>query len=441
MPDRLVLHDGLPSWASRTRQAARRLVGQALRRRLIGRGQVDPVMTRVQLGYEVMAYFADPPVNLYQIRQWLYALERLDERHRVFLLTRNVKSFNTLSRETSLPIVNARRIALVDSIAQHSDVKLALYVNQNIRNFQSIRYPDMMHVFLSHGESEKGTYMATNQAKAYDFTFVAGDAAVDRMSANLVRFDPEQRLRKVGRPQLDEPHAPQHEVPRVPGRTAVLYAPTWEGDRPSMSYGSVQSHGPAIVDAITGSRVHRIIYRPHPRTGINIPEAGEVDRALRARVEAAARKDPAAGHRVDLTPHFGPQIDEADVMICDVSAVALDFLPTGKPLVVTLPTSTEAVFDRKTFLSSVYELPAPRAPEIVPLLDRWTTDDERADDRRRWVEYYYGDTTPGASMGRFLDACGEVIALRDELVAEKRARLEDAHERPDLPPAEAAEED
>ncbi len=420
----------------------RRKVGEWVMRRIAGRrgGAGDPVLSNVPLPFEVMAYFSDPPVNLYQIRQWLHPLELLNQSHPVFILTRDTRSFRQLSRETSLPIVNARRIATIDAIAQSSDIKMAVYVNQTNRNFHAMRYPDMMHVFLSHGESEKSTYMATNQAKAYDFTFVAGDAAVERITSNLLRFDAESRLVKIGRPQLDTPLA--HGVPaqlaadRPRERTTVLYAPTWEGDRPSMGYGSVQSHGPGIVEALLGTGQHRLIYRPHPRIGVTDPKASVVDRQLRASIEQAAKDDPDAGHRVDLAREFGPQMAEADVMVCDVSAVALDFLPSGKPLVVTVPARPEATFDRSTFLGSVYELPVDEVPNIVMLLDDWCTDDTRKAERQGWVHHYFGDVSPGASTRRFLQACEDVIALRDRLVAEKRERAERVVDAPAPAPAQ-----
>jgi hypothetical protein len=35
------------------------------------------------------------------------------------------------------------------------------------------------------------------------------------------------------------------------------------------------------------------------------------------------------------------------------------------------------------------------------------------------VEHYFGDTTPGASMQRFLDACDAVVRDRDRALAER----------------------
>ncbi len=423
MTDRVLLEDRTLSERAYAacRMQGRRLKDLVVQRRAKRRQRaVDTVLSRVPLDFEVMAYFSDRPVNLYQIRQWLYPLERLNEKHKVFILTRNAATFQALSRETELPIVNALRIGTIDSIVQSSDIKMAVYVNQTYRNFHAMRYPEMLHVFLSHGESEKSTYMATNQAKAYDFSFVAGDAAIARITSNLVRFDGDKHLVKIGRPQLDIPVPPV--VEPDDGRTTVLYAPTWEGDRPSMSYGSVESHGRGIVQALLASPGHRLVYRPHPRIGVTHPQACVADRELRALIEAAALGDPSAGHRVDVAPHFGPQMQEADVLICDVSAVALDFLPTGKPLIVTVPVQQAAVFDRSTFLRSVYELPVSQVDDLVLRLDAWCARDERAEERQNWISHYFGDVTPGSSMTRFLEACDDVIALRDRLVAEKRQR-------------------
>lgn len=441
MSDRLALFDGEPPTLLhelyRSIRAARRVLARKVRGgRPVKQPPADTVLARVKLDFEVMAYFSDAPINLYQLRQWLYPLERLDEKHRVFILTRNTETFQLLSQETHLSIVNARRIGLIDSIALHSDIKMAVYVNQTMRNFQSLRYPEMLHVFLSHGESEKHTYMATNQAKAYDFTFVAGDAAVERITDNLVRFQPDRHLVKIGRPQLDTP-PPASWTPYLTDRTTVLYAPTWEGDRPSMSYGSLQSHGRQIVEALLASPRHRLVYRPHPRTGITFPEASAADRELRALVQQAIAADPAAGHQVDLSSHFGPQMLDADVLVADVSAVALDFLPTGKPVVVTVPAQPAATYDRSTFLGSVYDLPTEALPDLVPSLDRWLAEDPLRQERLRWVEHYFGDVTPGASLRRFLDACDRTLELRDELITAKRAEDAAAGVVPARLPAEA----
>ncbi len=75
-------------------------------------------------------------------------------------------------------------------------------MNQNTRNFQMFRYGQRWHVFINHGESDK-MYMSTNQYKAYDYAFVAGDAARNRLSRVLWDYDLDRRTFAIGRPQAD----------------------------------------------------------------------------------------------------------------------------------------------------------------------------------------------------------------------------------------------
>ena len=106
-----------------------------------------------------------------------------------------------------------------------------LYVNQNTRNFQMFRYGRRWHVFINHGESDK-MYMTTNQYKAYDYAFIAGDAARERLGRVLWDYDLDTRddpdRAPAGRPLLAAslPYTPDD-------RTVVLYAPDL-GGRPAV---------------------------------------------------------------------------------------------------------------------------------------------------------------------------------------------------------------
>ena len=402
-------------WKQRYKQARSRLA-TLLRRRLTASRTPNEILTRVPLPFDVVVHFADSPINLYQIRQWLHPLEQLNERHPVVILTRNTRSFNALSGETDLPIINALRVGTIDNIVWSANIKLCLYVNQTARNFTMLRYPNMMHTFLSHGESDKTLFIASNQLKAYDFTFAAGDAAVDRIERNLIHYDVQRRVRKIGRPPLD---APRTTTRYQTERTTVLYAPTWEGDRPSGAYGSVLSHGRQIVESLLGSTTHRLIYRPHPRTGANSASAGQEDQHLRQLVEQAAQQDPEAGHRVDTAPHFGPQMYEADIMITDISADAVDFLVTEKPLIVTRPVGKDALVNHEGMLRATYELPVTRLQDVPNVVDSCINNDTKRQERHTWAEYHFGDLTPGAATRQFTDACSEVIETREKLIANR----------------------
>jgi len=86
---------------------------------------------------------------------------------------------------------------------------------------------------------------------------------------------------QVGRPQLDHVYPGAPDWPRDSGRR-VFYAPTWEGDRPSIAYGSLVSHGLALVTALSAVPDVRIIYRPHPRTGRASAAHAAADRQIRS---------------------------------------------------------------------------------------------------------------------------------------------------------------
>ena len=74
-----------------------------------------------------------------------------------------------------------------------------------------------------------------------------------------------------------------------------------------------------------------MIYRPHPRTGYASAEHRAADKAIRALLAKGGDR-----HLIDRGG-YGWQWDFADACITDISAVAYDWLATGKPLVITEP--------------------------------------------------------------------------------------------------------
>jgi hypothetical protein len=65
-------------------------------------------------------------------------------------------------------------------------------------------------------------------------------------------------------------------------------------------------------------------------------------------------------------------------------------------------------------LDVVPRLPVTDLPGLPALVaDQLDRDPARAD-RAGLVDYYLGDTTPGAATKSFLDACSRVISERDE---------------------------
>lgn len=369
--------------------------------------------------YEVVAYFPDYPTHLYQIRQWLEPLAELHKRHPVLLLTRSARSASALMPDCQFPVVYAAKHRDIDPLIRLQRLKVALYTSNNMRNAALLWHPDLLHVFIGHGESDKTGVSASNQLKAYDFCFVSGQASVDRMRHRLINYDTSARCIEAGRPQIDL--VVVNPAFRRSGRTVVLYAPSWEGDRPASSYGSLASHGEQIVRSLLAAGQYQVIFRPHPLAGSTSSSFAAARNRIVALLERANQEDPSAGHLVDTNSDFGWQLQAADVCVADISAVTFDWLATRKPLVVTRPTAPDALVDRNGIAGRLVLLDADRAADAPEAL-RQAGSAQSLAAIDALATYYFGDTAPGASTARWLGAIDRVIELRDAAVAVRDAQ-------------------
>jgi hypothetical protein len=375
---------------------------------------------------EIAVYFADDPRKLYQLEQWLPVLEELDSRHPLVLVTRHPKTYAELGEISGLRRVLAPAFPDLTDLYESSDFKVAVYVNNSVHNFHSLRQSRMLHVHVNHGESDK-VCMVSNQVKAYDRVFVAGPAAIHRHRAALIGFD-EAKLVPVGRPQLDLTPAPV--LPASPRRT-ILYAPTWEGENASNNYTSIDVLGPAIMSAALAVADVRVIYKPHPRAAISpLPTMASAHHEIVGLLESAARRDPAAGHRYLPTGDILAVFPGCDLMVTDVSSVGLDFLYLAgeRPIVLA-----DRYGDRSRLAA---DAPISRCAEVVDAttvsrltatLTRLLVTDPYAAERAVIRAFYFGDLAPGESTQRFVAAIADAVATRDRQVAELAAGVTILH--------------
>ncbi|QQD76986.1 hypothetical protein I8920_04325 [Curtobacterium sp. YC1] len=399
------------------RLAERLLSSRRSRRRL---AQRLPSAPKPEPGsIEIAVYFADGPVNMYQVRQWYAPLAELAKTHPVAIVSRSPGTMLTLLDESPVPVVYARQVVDLEQFVEGHAPKVVLYVNQNARNFQMMRYGRMWHVFVNHGESDK-MYMTTNQFKAYDYALIAGDAARDRLAEALWDYDLDTRTIAIGRPQAD--HFAGDAPYPADERTVVLYAPTWEGDRAAAAYGSIASHGTTIAEQVLASPRHRLVYRPHPRSGVLDPAYRAAHERILAAITAANAADPSAHHLHDDGGALGWQLADADVAITDISAMIYDRLAVGKPLIVTRPVSPDADVDERGYLSDANWLTAADAPEVLERIDAAAGDAAELARLQHWVRRYFGDTTPGAATERFHEAIEWLLERWRTVAAERGER-------------------
>ena len=360
---------------------------------------------------DVLLNFPGEVVNMYQVRQWYGPLEHLATMHSVAILCYQPSTAELVSQETDLKVVLTPSYTDLREVQNDLKPKVILYPNQNYANYKILGLTEAEHVFISHGESDK-IYMASNWVKIFNYFFVAGEASRDRLRKHVLNYDVDARTMAIGRPQIDIAH--EAPLEKTPQRITVLYSPTWEGGRRTMRYGSVASHGVEIVSSLLADERYRLIYRPHPRTGIHEAEFAAADERIRELISQKNRLSE-SHHFIDDTP-FGWQLEVADVMITDISAVAYDWLTTAKPLLVTRPVEPEAVMPQEGFMSAIPLLEAHDAENTAHVLDSLLSDEGTKSHMTSWADYHYGDRTRGSSLNRFHLAVQSVLEEQNRAV-------------------------
>lgn len=365
----------------------------------------------------VIAYFADDPTRTYQLVQWLDVLALLHEQHPVAIVVRDAASGEVLRERTDLPVLTAVEFPELTALYERLDAKVVLYCNNSMLNFQSLLDGRRLHVHINHGESDKQS-MASNNAKAYDRVFVAGEAAVQRHVTGLLELDT-RRLVRTGRPQLDLRPAP---LLAPSTRRTVLYAPTWEGDADYNDYTSLDVLGPLIVEAALAVPEVRLVYKPHPKIVTSTtPVVREAHLEVLRLVDEAGEREPGAGHAQVLRGDILAVIPDCDAMITDVSSVGLDwlYLRTEKPIFLT-----DRHHDGERLRR---EVPVSRCADVVDtttvggltaLLTARLERDEHHLARLAMRHHYFDDLQVGDSTRRFLDSVSELVVLRDRLLGE-----------------------
>jgi len=382
---------------------------------LPGSPRSESRFANLPLAAEVVVYFPDDASKVYQLSQWLPVLADLHARHPVLVITRNLGCFRALQDLTDLPLIYTRRLRDLNDALVAADPGVCLYVNNSATNFQTLGWPRALHLHLNHGESDKIS-MATNQAKAYDQVLVAGPAATQRYLDNLLALD-EERLVEVGRPQLDLQFP---EVLAPSSRTTVLYAPTWEGETPAMDYTSLSTYGVPLVERLLADGGFRVVYKPHPKVLTGTAAVQQAHARICALLNApTAAPEP---HVVEMEQSILALFSRCDVLVSDVSSVALDwlYLRTERPLWIADPRNDRPALEHASPLAAhTYILDAATLPQAPARLQESVLVDPLSAERIEARSYYFGDLQPGESTVRFLAAVEAALERRTALMSER----------------------
>lgn len=204
------------------------------------------------------------------------------------------------------------------------------YLHNAKSNLRYMAMPQVQHVWLGHGDSDKPASVFARHAD-YDLLVVSGTAAIDRYAAGGVHI-PREKFAILGRPQVHEITEASRPISEV-DRPVVLYAPTWQGKRKSVNFSSLRQ-GQAIVRLLIDAGAD-VIFRPHPLSS-RYPALARIVQRIEADLFADTI-DPATPNRHE----WGLQANEwwtlnecmnrSDALVSDVSSVVSDWLQSGKP--------------------------------------------------------------------------------------------------------------
>ena len=374
---------------------------RAVRRILAGRRIERAVSAAVsEYAPEFVLYTSRPDDASYQVLMWLPYLQRTGRRF--LIVARTNDAAEAIALQTEVPVLVRRGVAELDDVVQPC-VRAAFYVNASSGNGAFVRYNQLTHVYLGHGDSDKPPSYNPTHAM-YDKIFAAGEAAVERYAAHGVKIALE-KFDIVGRPQVETVE------PGIPGVVpqTVLYAPTWRGHVTETLLYSLPI-GERIVSALL-RRGMTVIFRPHPFS-YDFPE----DVVAIERIHALLRDDAIATGRqhfyaaaAETERGIFECINASDAMVSDVSSVVSDYLFSEKPFAMVAGRSDPVDFVRDYPVARAAYVIDGAADNVDDVLDEMLGPDPERPIRRRVRTHYLGEFPVSSYSQAFVDACIRIV--------------------------------
>ncbi|HLR28407.1 MAG TPA: CDP-glycerol glycerophosphotransferase family protein [Ruania sp.] len=375
-------------------------------------------------------YYGVPTGSEYQVEMWIRYLERIGEPFIVIL--RHVSTFTKISVMTSAPVIVRTSMRQLDDVVVPS-VTTAFYVNNGALNVHLVRYPQITHVQLLHGDSDKATSFNPITAM-FDKIFVAGQAAIDRYTNNDIDI-PLHKFQIVGRPQVEDVK-PQTSA-NTPVRT-VLYAPTWEGHFADTNYSSV-TIAPQMIQSLLRRQI-RVIFRPHPYSYRNEESRGRIEEIheLLAADQEANQRAHVWGETAENAMSIFDCFNAADAMVSDVSSVVPDFLHSAKPFAMFAMTGSPEEFETEFPLARASYVIKQDLSNLESALDDLLVHDSKKEQRHQARIHYLGPFEPENYSDVFVRAARQLVLQQPANGAPTHIPVDDEHLIEETTPEETA---
>ncbi|RKZ04971.1 hypothetical protein DRQ21_01165 [Candidatus Fermentibacteria bacterium] len=265
------------------------------------------------------------------------------------------------------------------------DTKIVVYTG-----FQLIFWGYSIQVF--HGASDKHYLLNHKRILLYDLLLLPGKKHMEKI-AGAYRLKHPERFKVVGYPKFDK--LVSGIISKKPlfsnGRPTILYAPTWitqgSGSRLKFSEhgeSSLPLWGTKLIKSISPRwnliiKYHSRIYESH----------GDIYDSIDRCIADLKAEDHV---KVVIDSNITEYMNQADLMISDISAVCYEWFHTGRPIVFANP-SPEHYRPSDDQLSNTYSWQAGDVlyaeEDIVPVIQRNLASDNHADIRKKLLEHSF----------------------------------------------------
>jgi CDP-Glycerol:Poly(glycerophosphate) glycerophosphotransferase len=363
-------------------------------------------------GPEFVLHFSGNRASLHQITMWVPYLDRIGRRYVVIVRERHTL-VQLSGQPITAPVVLCNSIARLEASVVDS-LRAAFYVNNGMKNTHLVRFGQLYHVQLLHGDSDKPPSYSPVTA-LYDKVFVAGQAGRDRYTLHGVMI-PDEKFAIVGRPQVEDIETLTSQPPRS-GPPTVLYAPTWRGQYDDSNFCSLPNAVP-IFGALLAAGA-RVVFRPHPSSVSDPESAAQI--AAAEQVLARDNSRQASGHlygeeATALT--IVESFNLSDALVSDVSSVVSDYLFSQKPFAVSDMLDEGPTFARTFPLASAAYVIPRSLGGLTEAVTEMLGPDPLAEQRKEMRRYYLGDFPAEGYAEAFTVAARAVIDLPPKRAAE-----------------------
>lgn len=344
----------------------------------IFRIRANPKVKNARFAFYFSAPDAETPTH---VKTWQAELDKINQPYVIILREqKHLAGFETNSRPVVIHIPTREPLSLSD----FPKIEAVLYGNNGQKNRAMISANHhLTHVQLLHGDSDKPPSYSP-LSKQYDLLFVAGQMAIDRYDVHGVHI-PAARFKIVGRPQVSKILAPE------PGsdKNTVLYMPTWRGLFEDTQFSSLDRAAEIIDKVLSSSQGKTLIFKPHPLS-FKEPEWPELKQKIKAAL-TIARANGSTGVFCDENEDPFDLYNRADILISDISSVMIDFLYSGKPMLVIKPqNASEDGLKTYASLKASYQVEA-SLDNLDQMLALAMSGDPMKDGRLAVRDYAFGD--------------------------------------------------